>query len=197
LKQLSLLSFEENNWTSDDWQTPDSIAIALSKLVRPTDASILEPCAGTGQISKFLPQDRRVFSIEISPSRYELLKINAPHSRCLKGDFFKDTSPRRYDLIISNPPFSRCVEFVERSLNILNLQNAEARILFLLPIDWNCSKSRARAWKNLDAHIHCEYRIEGRVAFLDGNGVPQSKRQVCDAVFDIRPGRKEGGVNYL
>ncbi len=37
----------------------------------------------------------------------------------------------------------------------------------------------------------------GRVAFLDAEGVPRSRRQCCDAVFDIRPGRIDSSVSYL
>lgn len=197
MKQLSLLPEPENNWTSDDWQTPDSVAIAMSKLINKSDRRILEPCAATGQIAKFLPIDTDNVCCEISLNRWREGLNNASWCHWLNINYFENYELGVFDLIIGNPPFSRCVEFIERSLQLLNTQNNEARILFLLPLDWNCSKARAIAWKRLNAHIHHLYQIEGRVAFLDANGVPQTKRQVCDAVFDIRPGRRNSGISYL
>ncbi|MBE9037652.1 hypothetical protein [aff. Roholtiella sp. LEGE 12411] len=71
-------------------------------------------------------------------------------------------------MIISNPPFSKCVEFVERSLCLLNPDNPESRILFLLPLDWTGSKERGNAWRKLNAHIshtsnHGACGVSGRV----------------------------------
>jgi hypothetical protein len=206
MKQLSLLSEDENNWTNDDWQTPEGIAIAMSRLVNKTDLRILEPCAGTGQIAKFLPNNLRGLNTccEINPARFRQGMANVPSCCWMNADFLDNDVVLSfsnyeliYDLIIGNPPFSMCVEFIERSLSLLDPDNDQARILFLLPIDWNCGKARAAAWNKLEAHIHHEYRIEGRVAFLDANGVPQPKRQVYDAVFDIRPGFRMAAVSYL
>jgi hypothetical protein len=198
MRQLSLFSAndDEQDWTTDDWQTPDGVAIAMSRLVIPSDSRILEPCAGTGQIAKFLPQDRFVVCREVDRCRYNQGLINAPHCHWSCADYFEDEITAPYDLIITNPPFSRCVEFVERSLSLLDPENSNARILFLLPLDWNCTLGRASAWKKLNAHIHHEYRVEGRVGYLDRNGIQQNNRQVCDAVFDIRLG-KGGNVTYL
>jgi hypothetical protein len=207
MKQLSLLPEDDRNWTNDDWQTPEGSAIAMSRLVKQTDLRILEPCAGTGQIAKFLPDKLGGLNTccEINPARFRQGMKNAPGCCWINGDFLEvdvdavllTSCEFIYDLIIGNPPFSKCVEFIERSLSLLDIDNNQSRILFLLPIDWNCGKARAAAWKKLDAHIHHEYRIEGRIAFLDANGIPQPKRQIYDAVFDIRLGRRFGGVSYL
>lgn len=200
MMQLSLFApvSPDIEWTADDWQTPDSVASSMAKLVLPTDRLILEPCAGTGQIVKFLPIDRTIAN-ELNPRRYQHGLNNIPAKMWLNQNFLHDEFPcqGKYDLIITNPPFSLCVEFIERSLKLLNKDNPDARLLFLLPLDWNCPLGRSKDWNDLEAHIYHEYRIKGRVAYLDSTGTPQSRRQCSDAVFDIRPGRRTGAVTYL
>lgn len=198
--QLSLFlpgSLNEH-WNADDWETPDNIASSIAELVLPTDKLILEPCAGYGQIVKFLPSDRTIAN-EVNPHRHEYGLGNVPAKYWLDKDFLKASLPHEgeYDLVVTNPPFSLCCEFIAKGLAVLNKENPEARLLFLLPLDWNCPLGRSRDWNNLDAHIHHEYRIRGRVAYLDQSRKPQSRRQCSDAVFDIRPGKKNGVVTYL
>ena len=103
---------------------------------------------------------------------------------------------------------------------LLNPDNPTARLLFLMPLDWNCAQSRAKVWDKLDAHIHHVYRIPKRVDYLI-NGVPCSKtpkkldngkdminalsrkpkmmsgRQCYDAVFDIRLGKENPSTTFL
>ncbi len=202
------------DWNTDMWQTPDEIASLMAQLVLPTDQRILEPAAGTGQIIKFLPKHIDLWAVEINYARVrEQIKVGGlmhqldrtwdiQHydflGKACEPDFLKKYSDWvGFDLIITNPPFSKCMEFLQRSLALLNTNNPQARLIFLLPLDWNCSKARGAHWQQLNAHIHKEYRIMGRVAFLDGEGVPRSRRQCSDAVFDIRPGRVESAVSYL
>ncbi|MEH1789712.1 MAG: hypothetical protein V7L23_30180 [Nostoc sp.] len=199
MQQLSLFPEIESQWCSDDWQTPNEIASLMAKLVKRGDRRILEPSAGKGQIVKYIreQEDREVFCIESNRDRYIYgCSLFRPHHYWSQADFLHDPVPGNFDLIIGNPPFSLCVEFIRRSLLLLNPENSEARILFLLPIDWNCSVERGTAWKKLDAYIHHEYQIMGRVAYLDASGIPQTKRQIYDAVFDIRPGIGNA-VTYL
>lgn len=209
LNQLAL--FEEvttDDFTNDDYETPSWLAIALANLVLPTDGLILEPFAGSGQIAKYLPTDRSVECVELKYSRFLSGQNNAPFTTWVNGDFFKDVSIWGCDLVITNPPFSLCVEAVAKSLQLLN-DSPNSRLLFLMPLDWNCSQARSKAWDALDAHIHHIYPIADRVDYLkEGipmskqqkflNGVPQFKngkpvmnsgRKCYDAVFDIRLGK--------
>lgn len=200
MQQLSLFDDQSATaWSNDDWQTPDNVAQAMTKLVKDSDRTILEPCAGSGQIAKFLPHNRKAICLEVNPDKVKHGTMNAPYCGWINANFFDDSYrlENSFDLIVGNPPFSSCVEFIARSLPLLNIGNSDARILFLLPLDWNCSHGRASHWKKLDAHIHHVHRWEGRISYLDANGVPQKRRQVCDAVFDIRPGKSNAAVSYL
>jgi hypothetical protein len=210
MNQLAL--FQEQvttgDFTNDDYETPDWLAVAMSRLVLPTDKQILEPFAGSGQIAKYLPGDRSIECAEIKYSRFLQGKNNAPFATWVNGDFFKDVSIWGCDLIITNPPFSLCIEAVAKSLRLLN-DSPNSRLLFLMPLDWNCSQARSKAWDALDAHICHIYPIADRIDYLK-EGIPMSKcqkiingvsqfkngkpvmnsgRQCYDAVFDIRLGK--------
>jgi hypothetical protein len=196
--QLSLFNppdnLGDNEWTPDDWQTPTSVASSMAALLTDQDKSILEPCAGVGQIASQLPN--HAIANELNPGRYRQGCDRVPHLTWSNLDFLTEVTGR-YDVIITNPPFSLCCEFIQHGLRLLNRSNPNARLLFLLPLDWNCPQGRAAQWVAMDAHIHHEYRIKGRVAYLDAQGVAQSRRQCSDAVFDIRPGKLGAAVTYL
>jgi hypothetical protein len=219
MNQLTL--FEEqltvsDDFTNDDYETPDWLAVAMSKLVLPTDRKILEPFAGSGQITKYLLGDRLIECVEIKYSRFLQGKEKAQTATWVNGNFFNDVSSSYFDLIITNPPFSLCVEAVAKSLQLLN-DSPNSHLLFLMPLDWNCSQSRAKAWDALDAHIHHVHPVADRVDYLkDGipmskqqkivNGVPQFKsgkpvmnsgRQCYDAVFDIRLGKSRSASTLI
>ncbi|HIK29899.1 MAG TPA: ParB N-terminal domain-containing protein [Oscillatoriales cyanobacterium M59_W2019_021] len=187
-------------WNPDDWETPDNVAEAMSRLILPSDRRILEPSAGTGQIAKFLPCDRDLVCVEQNTSRFSQGKDRSPgrwvNSRFPHGAGFSKEIKSGFDLVIGNPPFSEIIDFLVGSLQFLNLENPDARILFLLPLDWNCSIARGTTWQTIDARIHNVYPWRGRIAYLK-NGEPEFGRQVCDAVFDIRPGKDGGCFNFL
>jgi hypothetical protein len=219
MNQLTLFEGQAtvcDDFTNDDYETPNWLSKAMANLVLPTDREILEPFAGSGQIAKYLPGDRLIECVEIKYSRFLQGKEKAKLATWVNGNFFNDVSSSYFDLIITNPPFSLCVEAVAKSLELLN-DRTNSRLLFLMPLDWNCSQSRAKAWDVLDAHIHHIYPIADRIDYLkDGipmskqqkivNGVPQFKsgkpvmnsgRQCYDAVFDIRLGKSRSASTLI
>jgi hypothetical protein len=189
----------EAEFTSDDWETPDSVAKAIASLVLPSDFDILEPAAGRGQIAKYLPRDRRVTLNEIKVNRFdELCQIEVPgvEWEFRNYDFLgKECCQKSQDLVIGNPPFSLWAEFLARSLDCLNAREA-ARVLFLLPGDFSSSVSNAKALGDLDCHISHRYKIIGRVGYLK-EGQQFKQRQVYDCVFEFRKGRKTVGESVL
>lgn len=195
----------EAGFTADDWETPDDVACRMAGLVRPSDLRILEPAAGSGQIAKYLPSGS--FCCEIKSNRVALGQKKAPQCHWKQYDFFtlaielirlNEKNEARYgcDVIITNPPFSKAIEFIEQGLTLLNRDNSNARLLYLLPIDFCSSIKRGMAFKALDCHVYHEYRIMNRIAYIRG-GKSVKGRQIYDAVFDIRPGRKPGAISFL
>lgn len=185
-----------DEWTSDDWETPTDVAKAIASLVQPHELDILEPCAGSGQIAGAIawhPQ-RLVTAIEIKPGRTQKGKDRCHWVKWASGDFLAVELTELFDLAITNPPFSLRFEVIRRSLQLLK---PEGRLLFLMPIDFNCGKAAGNEWKTLDCHIHHTYRIQNRIAYLDANGKPQNGRQIYDAVFDIRRGKTGATSTFL
>lgn len=216
MNQLSLSQSVEE-FTNDDYETPDKEAQAIAGLVLPADINICEPFAGSGQIVKYLPSDRIIDVVEIKRSRYLQLLQLKKHCFSYNGSFF-EFEVKGYDLIITNPPFSLCMEAIAHSLKLLNPDNPTARLLFLIPLDTFSSQARSEKLKNMDAHIHHTHLIPKRIDYLkDGelmskcqktvNGIPQftkdgkpiknSGRQCYDAVFDIRLGKENPSTSFL
>ena len=203
-------------FNKNDYETPDNIAQAMAQLVLPTDRYILEPCAGTGQIARALLENENVTILanEINKERFKkLCLIKGIWVKC--KDFLFVDSIKAWDLIITNPPFDYALEFIAKSLSIVN-DFPESRLLFLMPIDTFSSQGRAKQFQELGCHISKIHIIPGRIDYLkDGvpmskcqkeiDGVPQFKngkpvmcsgRQVSDAVFEIKKGKGDS-VNFL
>lgn len=185
-----------DEWNSDDWQTPSDLASAITSLIRDDEVDILDPAAGTGQLVipiKWLPR-RLVTAVEIKLSRYKHGQERCHWVNWIHGDFFELSIHDQFDLIIANPPFSLRMEFIAESLKLLK---PSGRLLYLMPIDFNCGKAMGDRWKQLSCNIHHQYDIQHRVAYLDANGIPQRGRQIYDAVFDIRPGKIGATRSFL
>jgi predicted RNA methylase len=110
--------YDLDDFTSDDWETPDPVALKIASLVLPTDKRIIEPAAGTGQIAKFLPtrSNPRVKAIELKPGRCTLGAQKAPNCDWYNEDFFSlarqfEAEQTRFDLFTGNPPFSLGMKF--------------------------------------------------------------------------------------
>ncbi|MBD2386019.1 hypothetical protein [Cylindrospermum sp. FACHB-282] len=211
--QQSLFGESQEELQGDDRQTPNEIAKLIgAKLIKTTDETILCPAAGTGQIVKFLPTTRKIVCCEINHNRYLTGITNTAHiANChwIHGNFFQvycgfpEFEPivnNKFDLVIDNPPFSNALDFIQTSLELLNPNNPEARVCFLLPGDYFYGKQRRMKLKSLDCHIHHIYPTgvgDGRIAYLDVSGKPEKGRQVYDVVFDIRLRRNGGVISYL
>jgi predicted RNA methylase len=199
----------EQPFDVNSWETPDSVAQKMAALVLPSDRRILEPAAGTGQIATAIQQvvdtdATSLVAIELKPSRltagqqraflfywYQLNFISPNFERYTPG-----WREEGFHLIITNPPFDLALQFLERSLELLDRSYEHARLLYLLPCDVFQSKARGDYFKRLDCHIHHRYLIQGRVAYLK-NGVAVSGRQISDCLYDIRPGRQGASETFL
>lgn len=207
-QQTSLFerTYYEADFTRDCWETPDAIAQRMAALVLKSDRRIMEPAAGSGQIAQYLPPGS--VCCEIKPLRVQRLRLKAPHCQPLQTDFLSlalNIAPlsefieleQGFDLIITNPPFSLAIEFIDQGLRLLNKDNPNARLLYLLPIDFGCSIKRGTALATLDCHVYHVYWIRDRIAYIR-DGIAYKGRQCYDAVFDLRPGKKVSApISYL
>ena len=225
MEQLNLFENDPvvvEEFTNNDYETPSKIAQAIAGLILPSDRCILEPCAGTGQLVKHFPFDKQVDCVEFKPSRFvkghDWSMTFGNNSAWYNLDFLEIEHSFKYHVVITNPPFNLMMEFVEKSLSLLDPTYPYARLLFLMPLDWNCTKKRSQQFKELDAHIHHIHEIPERIDYLM-NGVPCSEtqkvvdgvpvfgkggkpvmmsgRQCVDAVFDIRPGKENAATSFL
>jgi predicted RNA methylase len=187
----------ESIWTNDDWQTPTEVAKKIAGLIKDSEITILEPAAGTGQIVRKIGAERRlIMALEKNQERVRKGRRDTGNeSICWDcADFLNYKFHDRFDLIVGNPPFSLRMEFINRSLELLE---SNGRILFLLPIDFYCGKKMGDRWNDLNCHIHRQYTVQHRIAYLDRDGVPRKGRQVYDAVFDIRLGKRNPLISFL
>jgi hypothetical protein len=115
------------NYKSNDCiTTPEYLAKALIEHFKPS-GKILEPCKGTGNFLKYLPEG--TLWCEISEGR----------------DFYEFNE--KVDWIITNPPWSKIRKFLQHSLKIAN------NVCFLFTINHLWTKARLRDIKEADFGI--------------------------------------------
>ena len=81
---------------------------------------ILEPSAGNGQIVKVLREggyDNRIDAVELRPEERGTLEALADNVTI--GSFFDYEPDCGYDVIIGNPPYSLALDFINKSLELL------------------------------------------------------------------------------
>lgn len=200
VEQLELFNFKpqsNENFTPDDWETPDPLAQFVASLVTSRDRRILCPGAGRGQIEKFLPNDGRlIHAVEIKRNRYLEGRAIAPQAQWFNDNFITLDPYHRFDVIPCNPPFSLAMNFIDRGLRWLDPENPESRLLFILPLDHFCSQERGEMMSYLNCHFHDVMPIVGRVGFIR-EGRVENGSQRYHAIFDIRPGLKPSQFNLI
>ena len=128
---------ELDYYSTPDWAV-ESIVHVLSEEIEGARL-IIDPCAGEGEITKFLPSGK-TFAIELHEDR---AKKCAEITTCYQGDFLKIVGENELlvncDLIIANPPFSQALEFIDRC------QRVATTSAVLLPLSFLGSATR-RSW---------------------------------------------------
>jgi hypothetical protein len=96
-----------------------------------SDRNVLEPCCGTGQITKELIKDRyNVIAFDIDYDMVELCNFLYPDTDIKKSDFRDFTG--KYHQVIANPPYEapELTAFLEW---ILSIQSSGGTSILLLP----------------------------------------------------------------
>jgi len=166
---------------SDDYETPDRIARYMASLIRPHEHFIIEPSAGTGNISAHLPDGSHC--VERNPARWAIGSTKQPQHHWVCADYLgfePDVIMNRgADVVIGNPPFSLWVEFLNHSLQLIHRRG---RVLFLGPCDTFHKPSTLKALA--EPVTVNPMPIVGRVAYMR-DGVAMQGRQIYDSVFEV------------
>ena len=96
--------------------------------------SVLEPCAGTGNIVKMIRRsgyDHHLTAVEIDPLLINDLAKTQPDNIYVEDYFNMRYDIGKFDLIIVNPPYKRACEFIESCYARLNRKGQLAAFLRL------------------------------------------------------------------
>lgn len=176
----------DNDWNSDDWETPDAVARFMASLLTGSEYLICEPFAGTGQILQYLPRGASV-GREINPLRVEVCKATRSDCdiSCYDSFTLRNENLSAVDTVVTNPPFSMPAEVLRLCRTLIANAKIKGRILLLLPTEYFQSQERAQILRESGLVITRKWAIAGRVAYLK-QGVPYKKRQCYDSVFELR-----------
>lgn len=109
------------------------------------NCSILEPCAGNGNIINALKNRgyTDINAVEIREDEKETLEKIANNVHI--GNFLAmEGLKNKYDVIITNPPYKMALEFVEKSLDIVK---PNGKVIMLLRTNFLESKKRFDFWQ--------------------------------------------------
>jgi len=106
---------------------------------------VLEPSAGSGNIcrvfKKYYP-NKRVTALELR--KEEMERLTQCSDEVIIGDYLQIDMKFKYNIIIGNPPYSRAMEFVNKSLEILE---EDGILILLLRTSFLESKKRYDFWQ--------------------------------------------------
>lgn len=122
---------------------------------------VLEPSAGNGNICKTIKKyypDKKVTAIEIRPE--EMKNLIQCSDEVIIDDYLQRNINNKYNIIIGNPPYSRAMEFVNKSLDLLE---EDGILILLLRTAFLESQSRYEFWqKNPPSRL---YTLSKRPSF--------------------------------
>jgi hypothetical protein len=160
----------------DFYSTPERATVALIEketFVR----NILEPCCGAGHISRVLDNNG------YNTTSYDLVD----RGYGLQQDFLAETSIKRWSGdIITNPPYALALEFLKKSLSIINSGNSVAFLLRTLFLE---GKERGIFYKEHPPKTI--YQFSGRVnCSLNGDETIKQSSALAFAWFVWEKGYK-------
>ena len=82
---------------------------------------ILEPSAGNGNFCKVIKQyypNKHITALEIRNEERNNLELYS--DEVIINDYLKLDTNNKYNIIIGNPPYSKAIDFVNKSLQLLN-----------------------------------------------------------------------------
>ena len=143
---------------SEFYSTPPSVLVKLREHINfPSDFTYLEPCAGSGAVSRAIPGNWTL--LELREEEKPTLEALGHEVICPQDFLTWDAEGREWDYIITNPPFSLAQEFIEKSLTL------SPRVIFLLRLSFLESQKRYDFWQKHNPSI---YVLSKRPSFVGG-----------------------------
>ena len=150
--------------SNDFYSTPiDCISNFLDKYGG-VEGNILEPSAGCGNIVKILRDKNtngHITSIELRKEEKDVL--SSISDEVIIADFLNWKTDRNFDIIIGNPPYKYAMEFVKKSLELLQ---ENGKLIFLLRTAFLESRSRHDFWQ--EKPLSELYVLSKRPSFING-----------------------------
>ena len=145
--------------------------------------TILELCAGEGDITKQLTPAYKVMAVELLPERVRRGRKKAPDAEWIQADlesehFYDEFSHTDFDAVVMNPPFKLGMYALSLASDFIR-KNQCNRVIAILPSDYFVAKKRRQAYTRLKLAITKEFRI-GNVAYIDGRA---SAKPRPDSIF--------------
>ena len=123
---------------------------------------ILEPSAGNGNFCRVIKQyypNKHITALEIRNEERNNLELYS--DEVIINDYLKLDTNNKYNIIIGNPPYSKAIDFVNKSLQLLNRDSGV--LIFLLRTAFLESKSRYKFWQ--DNPLTALYTLSKRPSF--------------------------------
>lgn len=150
-KQPTQKVLTADTYNFQQFSTPLPLSVMAQILLSPKENSkVLEPTIGNGSLISLLPNDTKIFGVEIDENRYELVKNFRENLKVENKDFLKSsTLSNDFDYTIANPPFgsNNGQKFInnlkvnridyEIVLNTLALRKDKGRSVFILGGDYS------------------------------------------------------------
>ena len=130
---------------SDFYSTPHGCIDDFLNNHKLQHGDILEPSAGNGNIVKAIRDKgykNHITSLELR--REERGMLNKYSDKVIIDDFLTWKAGKRYKTIIGNPPYSLALDFIKKSLDLLD---DDGELIFLLRTALLESKKRYNFWQ--------------------------------------------------
>lgn len=158
---------------------PDAIATALDRIPLRAEGTILEPCAGTGNLVAALRArypNRGIRAIDVNPAYAAALRAWTPvveiaDFRTWASEYRRQMGPKvGPGLILTNPPFALAREILEAAFQVATPQT---QIVMLLRLSFLESAARKAWWQ--DHPVDAIYVLANRPSFTgDGKTLGQA-----------------------
>lgn len=172
------------------YRTPANVARLVGRILPPQARTVLDLCAGEGDLSQFIPTDKELVAVERDEARVARGKQLLPRARWLctdfrAPDFQSNLGQTRFDAIVMNPPFSLGMKALATASEMIK-GGSHRRVYAVLPCAYFLRVRRSREFRTLGLTITKEYKL-GFVRYDDHKPTP---KMVSDCLYVFRRSKR-------